>query len=89
MKYYTELTNSGYSTSILSTNLPLEQTLARAVSRAISKDKEGRYVPIDLIIKNTENTNIVQFQLIDTVEHITIYDSNVKYGEELIVIYSK
>lgn len=89
MRIYNDMITHGYSTQVLSTNLPLEQTLSRAVSRAISMDKEGRYVPLELIIKNTEATNAIQFRLIDSVDHITIFDSNVKYGDDLVQIYHK
>lgn len=89
MAIYNELESAGYSTQILSTNLPLENTLSRAVVRAIDPGKEGRYVPIDLMIKNTENINAAQFDLIDSVRHITIFDSNVKFGDDLVQIYTK
>jgi predicted ABC-type ATPase len=77
---------AGYKIVQLSTNLPLENTLERAVNRC---KETGRYVPLEMIIKTAEQANINQFELLAMADEGAIFDSNVPFGSPLKKIARK
>ena len=74
----------GYEIVQLSTNIPLEKTLERAVNRA--KGKTGRYVPLKMIANTAEEANINQFEILRLADAGAIFDTDVKKGQSYKVI---
>lgn len=74
----------GYEIVQLSTNLPLENTIERAVNRA--KGSTGRYVPLKMIANMAEQANINQFEILKLADKGAIFDTNVKQGQPYKVI---
>ena len=79
----------GYNVQHLSTNLPLENTMERALYRTIAEGAEGRYVPPGIIIKNTEKINRAQFDIINHADEGVILDTNVPFGAKQKILYQK
>ena len=74
----------GYEIVQLSTNIPLEKTMERAVSRA--KGSTGRYVPLKMIANTAEQANINQFKILRLADKGAIFDTDVKRGQPYKVI---
>lgn len=77
----------GYTTRLMSTNLPVKKALDRAVSRTVSGER--RYVPLSFIGAVMDDTNKNQFRYLEHVDKGHIYDTDVAYGEPVILMESK
>lgn len=77
----------GYTTRLMSTNLPVKKALDRAVSRTVSGER--RYVPLNFIGNVMEATNENQFKYLEHVDKGHIYNTDVAYGEPVILMESK
>ncbi|MDP2365857.1 MAG: zeta toxin family protein, partial [Ignavibacteria bacterium] len=86
---FDEARKKGYKVVLLSNIVPLEISLNRAVNRFLNPGEEGRYVPIERIIREHDKTNRSQFELIKYADKGKIFDSNVEKTEPLKMIISK
>lgn len=86
---FEEAKKRGYEVVLLSNVVPLEISLNRAANRFLNPSEEGRYVPIDRIIREHDKTNKSQFELIKYADRGQIFDSNVEKSEPLKVIINK
>lgn len=77
----------GYTTRLMSTNLPVKKALDRAVSRTVSGER--RYVPLNFIGDVMEDTNKNQFKYLEYVDKGDIYNTDVTYGAPVILMESK
>lgn len=77
----------GYTTRLMSTNLPVKKALDRAVSRTVSGER--RYVPLNFIGDVMEVTNKNQFKYLEHVDEGHIYNTDVAYGAPAILMKSK
>jgi predicted kinase/plastocyanin len=81
---------AGYRTEAHYMHLPPQEAAKRAIGRFQGKDKQykGRYVPVEIVLKNT--TNEASFdQIKDLVDDWSFRDNNVKMGEQPILISQK
>ncbi len=77
----------GYRTKLLSTNLSVDKALDRAVNRTISEER--RFVPLTFIAEVTEPTNKNQFKYLKYVDSGEIFNTDVKRGEDFILMEKK
>ena len=77
--------DAGYEIEAHYMHLPRQEAAKRAVSRFMGKSKDGRYVPVDVILKNTKNEET--FDVIKGMaDKWSFRDNNVPYGEEPVLI---
>jgi predicted ABC-type ATPase len=80
--------DAGYEIEVHYMHLPRQEAAKRAVSRFMGKSKKGRYVPIDVILRNRTNEETFDMAK-DMADRWSFRDNNVPYKAQPILISEK
>lgn len=79
---------SGYRTEAHYMHLPRQEAGKRAVKRFLDGGESGRYVPVEIVLSNTDNEAAFD-QVSKLVDAWSFHDNNVAKGEKPIMISQK